>query len=273
MIARISIRALVFLLATVFTQIGGLAYLATLALRARMPSAWCKGPIGAGLLFLSFYAAASATANLAAPAFGRVPIPCFGADPGRVEVHSMLFCVLNRHFVSPDVLQIADNLATHMEQTYPGAKLQALDAGFPFFDWFPMLPHLSHRDGRALDLALFYRNENGEYSPGATKSPIGYWGFEQPRPGDPEPCKGRSDWLTLRWDMTWLQPLLKERRLDNARTAAAVRWLAREGASRGVSKIFVEPHLRRRLGVRGDAIRFQGCRAARHDDHIHFQVK
>jgi hypothetical protein len=37
--------------------------------------------------------------------------------------------------------------------------------------------------------------------------------------------------------------------------------------------VFVEPYLAARLGVTAPAIRFQGCRAARHDDHIHFQVK
>lgn len=39
-----------------------------------------------------------------------------------------------------------------------------------------------------------------------------------------------------------------------------------------VMKIFVEPHLQRKLGAYDAKIRFQGCRAARHDDHIHFQL-
>ncbi len=48
--------------------------------------------------------------------------------------------------------------------------------------------------------------------------------------------------------------------------------LSDEGRGFGVEKIFVEPHLAERLGVQADTIRFQGCRAARHDDHIHMQV-
>ena len=38
------------------------------------------------------------------------------------------------------------------------------------------------------------------------------------------------------------------------------------------AKVFIEPHLRRRLGVESSKLRFQGCRAARHDDHIHMQL-
>jgi hypothetical protein len=38
-------------------------------------------------------------------------------------------------------------------------------------------------------------------------------------------------------------------------------------------RIFIEPYLAARLGVSTPLIGFQGCRGARHDDHIHFQVK
>jgi hypothetical protein len=39
-----------------------------------------------------------------------------------------------------------------------------------------------------------------------------------------------------------------------------------------VAKIFVEPPLAAQLGLSDPKIRFQGCRAARHDDHIHIQL-
>ncbi|MBB3160132.1 hypothetical protein FHS25_000564 [Rhizobium laguerreae] len=41
----------------------------------------------------------------------------------------------------------------------------------------------------------------------------------------------------------------------------------------GLRKIFIEPHLKNALGIADSHIRFQGCRAARHDDHIHIQVE
>ena len=40
-----------------------------------------------------------------------------------------------------------------------------------------------------------------------------------------------------------------------------------------IKKIFLEPHLKQRLGLQKEKkIRFHGCRAVRHDDHIHIQL-
>ena len=40
-----------------------------------------------------------------------------------------------------------------------------------------------------------------------------------------------------------------------------------------ISKIFIEPHLKKRMNLKNPKIRFHGCRAVRHDDHIHLQIK
>lgn len=42
---------------------------------------------------------------------------------------------------------------------------------------------------------------------------------------------------------------------------------------RAIGKLFLEPHLksRWRLGAY-DKIRFHGCKAVRHDDHLHIQL-
>ncbi|MEM8591834.1 MAG: hypothetical protein AAGF13_04840 [Pseudomonadota bacterium] len=69
--------------------------------------------------------------------------------------------------------------------------------------------------------------------------------------------------------MDWLQSLLPAYELDDARMREALLWLAKDTR---VSKILVEPHITERLGIAHPKIRFQGCRAARHDDHIHFQL-
>ncbi|MFT5619364.1 MAG: hypothetical protein ACI85I_002607, partial [Arenicella sp.] len=38
-------------------------------------------------------------------------------------------------------------------------------------------------------------------------------------------------------------------------------------------KVFIEPHLKTRLGLENySKIRFHGCQAVRHDDHIHVQL-
>ena len=40
-----------------------------------------------------------------------------------------------------------------------------------------------------------------------------------------------------------------------------------------VGKIFIEQHLKTGMNLTNDKLRFQGCGAVRHDDHIHFQIK
>ena len=79
--------------------------------------------------------------------------------------------------------------------------------------------------------------------------------------------------MTLRWDLNWLQGLFPDWRIEPQRMREALRWLSNEGRSRGIGKIFIEPHIPAGLGISNDAIRFQGCRAARHDDHIHIQLR
>jgi hypothetical protein len=160
------------------------------------------------------------------------------------------------------------DLSRDVERAYPGTVTLFLDANLPFLDGFPLLPHLSHHDGRKLDIAYYYASPNGLYLQGQTRSPIGYWGFEQPTVTDRSMCP-RDSWLTLRWDMTALQAWLPVMPIEPGRTHHALRWLASEGR---VERIFIEPYVAVRLGVSSPVLGFQGCRAARHDDHIHIQI-
>jgi len=190
-----------------------------------------------------------------------------------VQPRSCLYCALNRHYVTPDLARAMQAMGRDLADAYPGLKVVYLDANFPFVDDFPLLPHLSHDDGRKLDLAFFYRDSAGAPSGFATPSPIGYWGYEQPRPRDPQPCADWAGGVTMRWDFDWLQTQLPDRDLHEAATAAMLRWLSVEGPKHGVEKVLLEPHLSKRLGVWHNMIRFAGCRAARHDDHVHLQVR
>lgn len=265
------LRGFIFLLLTILSQLGGLAYLAALGVAKvfRVDRLVLKL-----VLFAVFYAGMGYAASLIAPHFGRVPLPCVTDSSNRLVVQSPLYCVLNRNYVTPELQGLAEGLASYMGQSFPGTVTMALDANFPFLDGFPLLPHLSHADGKKLDFTFYYQDAEGRFLNAATRSPIGYFAFEQPTASDEQPCVGRNDWLTTRWDLVYLQPLFPTYRLDVERTRAAVSWLVRDGvASFGVEKVFLEPHLRRALGISGPAMRFQGCRAARHDDHIHVQIK
>lgn len=265
-------HGLAILLLTAATQVGGIAWLAALALRRafapRRPFRW---PLLL-LLFLLCYVAASFAAESLAERSDRIALPC-GASEGRhLVVASPLYCLLNRHYVSTETYYLVDGLAREMDERFPGTLTQALEAGFPLLEGFPLLPHLSHDDGRKLDLAFYYQGPEGGYRRGLLASPLGYWGFTPPRPGEPQPCVD-DGFLSLRWDMSWFQPLVREGvTLDEARTKAALQWLVAEGDSGGrLDRILLEPHLKARLGLASDRIRFQGCGAARHDDHIHIE--
>lgn len=259
--------ALVFSLLTALTQIGGVTYLAGQWL-AHRGGITRRSTRLAVLLLL--YASATIAASFTAPFFGRVPLSCFGG--GSLQIQSPLYCVLNRNFVTTEAKRAAEALSVAMALEFPGTITLVLDANFPFLNGFPLLPHLSHNDGRKLDIAFYYRDEKGTPLNKAARSPIGYFAFEEPAPRAPLPCAERDDLLTLRWNMGFLQGFFPAWMLDEARTGAALRWLALEGPEFGVERIFIEPHLAERLGVAHQNVRFQGCRAARHDDHIHFQV-
>ncbi len=239
----------VVLVLTLLSQVGGLAWIVALFWRRRL------------VAFLITYAVLGLSAVWIAPMFGRVALSCLGDGP--LQVQSPLYCALNRTYVSLELRDVLVETATAMDRQFPGTQTLVLDANFPFLDGFPLLPHLSHDDGEKVDLAFFYRDESG-YLPGSTRSPIGYFAFEQ----GPSDCNPR--WPTMRWDLAVLQPLWRTLEVDQARTAAILRILAQDAR---VERIFVEPHLVERLGLSHPAIRSQGCRAARHDDHIHLELR
>lgn len=234
---------------TVLTQIGGLAWVFALFFRRKF------------MMFLAAYVALSVASVWLAPRFGRVPLNCF--SQGSLEVQNLMYCAMNRNYVSPELAEVLTQTAREMDRRYPGTKTLVLDTNFPFWEGFPLIPHLSHDDGEKADIAFYYQNESG-YLAGATRSPIGYFAFEH----------GSSDcistWSTLRWDFDILQPLWHEYDLDIERNRSVLQILS---GNERVGKIFIEPHLVQTLNVGHPSIRFQGCRAARHDDHIHFQLR
>ena len=246
---RSVIHALAILLLTLLTQLGGLAWLIALFCRRRL------------IVFVVAYATLSVSALWVAPMFGRVPLPCLAGETYRMQ--SPLYCVMNRHYVTPQLKAVLQDFATGMNAAVPPTQTMVLDANFPFVTGFPLLPHLSHDDGRKVDLAFYYKGDAG-YLPGVTRSPIGYFAFEDA----PSACPDR--WLTLRWDLRWLQGLWPKYQLEPQRMAMALGLLS---ADERVAKVFIEPHLAQRFRAQSAKIRFQGCRAARHDDHIHLQLK
>ena len=245
---RTVFHSLIFLFLTLLTQLGGLAWLFAICFRRRI------------LVFASAYFALSIGALMVAPMFGREPIPCM--SKGTFKMQSTLYCALNRQYVTPELKTVLQDFSTKMEQKFPQTTTLVLDANFPFISGFPLLPHLSHNDGRKVDLAFFYKDDSGFLS-GTTKSPIGYFAFED----GPTDCPNSK--LTLRWDLAWLQGFWPDYQLEPLRMATALQLLSDDER---VGKVFIEPHLKSRFQADNSKVRFQGCRAARHDDHIHLQL-
>lgn len=245
---RIAFHAFIILILTMLTQLGGLAWLATLFFRKRL------------IAFVFAYAGLSIAAICVAPMFGRTALSCF--DDGPLEVQSWMYCALNRNYVSPELKQVLTDTADEVERRHPGTTTLVLDANFPFVTGFPLLPHLSHDDGEKVDLAFYYADGSG-YLRGATRSPIGYFAFEN------GPTECTSNWPTLRWNLDFAQPLWSNFDIDEDRMRTILQVLTKD---KRVAKVFVEPHLVDRLNAAHPKVRFQGCRAARHDDHIHIQL-
>jgi len=213
------------------------------------------------LVFVGAYLILSIGALTVAPMFGRVPISCFSGET--FVMKSKMYCALNRQYVTPELKTVLSDFSKNLDQKFSGTQTLVLDANFPFITGFPLLPHLSHNDGKKVDLAFFYKDETGFLS-GRTKSPIGYFAFEQ----GPTSCPNNI--LSLRWDMAWIQKYWPHYHLEPKRMVAALQLLSDDER---VGKLFIEPHLKSRFYAQGSKIRFQGCRAARHDDHIHIQLR
>ena len=246
---RLAFHCCIIVLLTALTQLGGIAW--GLSRLFRRPL----------LAFAGLYLGLAVLAVWVAPMTGRTALSCF--ERGPLQVQSWFYCATNRSYVTPELKALLQDAAAEVEADHPGTQTLVLDAGFPFFAGFPLLPHLSHDDGEKVDLAFYYADTAGRYLPGQTRSPIGYFAFEQ----DTSSCP--DQWASLRWDLAWLQPLWKTYGLEPDRNRLLIETLARDPR---VGKIFVEPHLQQSLTLADDKIRFQGCRAARHDDHIHLQL-
>jgi hypothetical protein len=264
------------LILTLLTQVGGIIFVLTLVVAWLAFPKRLQGWQRTGLcvfLFAGLYTAMTAFVipDLAARAC-RVPLPCRAKPDRPFAAAHPLYCAFNRHYVDARLVELLTALSRSINDEFSGTTTLFLDANFPFLNGFPLVPHLSHGDGRKLDIAYYYDGPNGSYLPGALRSPIGYFGFEQPGRADQTLCPQRH-WLTLRWDLDPIQNLIPDRTMDVARTRAALLWLTTQGEKFQVQRIFIEPYLAARMGVSSPLLGFQGCRAARHDDHIHIQIR
>jgi hypothetical protein len=227
---------------TVLTQIGGVIPLIAWLLAFRLVFLHGRARMAAvAAIFVVLHVIASETVvPLAASHIAdrvrlhRVRLPCGWARPAMLWPASAIICLANRNYVTGRADHLAMALAMDARAGDSASRILYLDAGFPFFDGWPLLP----------------------------RSPIGCGAFEQPGAGRAASCPD-GDWPDLPWNLGWLQPLFPDHVVDRERTAAMQRWLVEPGRQYGVRRVLVEPHLEATLGVASDMLRFQGCHAAR----------
>lgn len=255
---------MLFAFLTALTQIGGLVYLLSISLNRKLK---ITAFVFRTILFLALYGITT---------FGIVPTvaPLFGREKIKhtkvIKPTNYMTVILNRNYVVPEINSVLNKAENELSGS--GIHLNYLDGNFPFIVGFPLLPHLSHNDGRKLDLSLVYETSEGKIS-AKQKSRSGYGVFEEPKKGEfnqIKKCKINGyDQYDYAKHLTFGK-INKELVFSPNGTKTLLRSLLRQPQ---IEKLFIEPHLKARLNIRHEKVRYHGCRAVRHDDHIHFQVK
>ncbi|MEO0338163.1 MAG: hypothetical protein AAF242_03020 [Bacteroidota bacterium] len=265
-------------LLTLITQIGGVVYLLYLPIKRYLhknyQASWSRLALRWFSFSLLYLLITLFVVPPVASSLGRVPLPWLATKDHPLKAHNILVSpLLNRHYVKPELKAIALEIAQKMRAENSQLTLTYLDANFPFMDGFPLLPHLSHDDGRKLDLAFVYKNQKTGKVKKRGYGPIGYGRCDWPKKGEsdyPALCREKGKWL---YDgLALLQPQRKNGNIqtDPALNKTLINLLRREQM---IHRIYLEPHLEMRwLGKNYDKIRPAGCHAVRHDDHIHIQI-
>lgn len=249
---------LIISILTILTQLGGLVWLLTLIISFRFKK---KKRFLFPTLYLVF--------NLLivppiAKYFGREPLPIFDDN---LKPRNWVYPLLFRNYVTPDLKYLLENSAKNLKNS--NISITYLDANFPFFDGFPLLPHLSHSDGKKVDISFMYLGENG-LSTNKKPSVSGYGAFVNSINSTSKNCIDKGYW---QYDFTKYATfgIINDLKFDKLKTRHTIKELLNSDST---EKIFIEPYLKETLNLNNERkIRFHGCQAVRHDDHIHLQVK
>ena len=187
---KILLHTIIFLLLTILTQIGGVLYLISILLiRKNTKKIFLKR---SGVFIASYLLSTFLIVPNIAPLSGREKIK----ESKSLKAHSFFYKLANRNYVKPELNKAIQKIASEFEKQNNGIKMVYLDANFPFINKFPLLPHLSHNDGKKIDVSLIYENKNGQLT---NKKPSisGYGVFEKPTNNEYNQnlaCKNRRYW-------------------------------------------------------------------------------
>lgn len=259
------LHLIIIVFLTVFTQIGGVIYLLTiLIIKSKSKNKRLKRFISFSVIYLfSTFIIVPQLAKL----FGREKIK----ETELIKANTFFTKLLNRNYVKLELNRTLQKISIDFEKKHNGIELVYLDASFPFIDKFPLLPHLSHNDGKKIDLSFVYQ-ENGKIT---NKKPSisGYGVFENPKKNEIkqfEVCKEKGYWQYDFPKYLTFGKINREIKFSEKASRDLIKSILKQTE---IGKIFIEPHLKNRMNLSNSKIRFHGCRAVRHDDHIHIQLK
>ena len=261
---RLFFYFLLFIFLTITTQVGGLVLLVSLLVSSKIKKhfRFKKSAIFLGLYLFSTLV----IVPLIAPIFGREKV----RNSRHFYPTTYATVLLNRNYVRPELNDLLESVSNQLEAD--NIELRYLDANFPFIDGFPLLPHLSHSDGKKIDISFVYTESGESVDSRKKKSLSGYGVFEGPRAKEVDQidvCKKKGYWqydfpryftfgsindgleFSSQLNIKMINSILKEKSLG---------------------KLFIEPHLKSRLQLKSNKVRYHGCQAVRHDDHIHVEL-
>lgn len=257
----------IVVLLTIITQIGGVIWCLNLLAKSILPK-YKKSYFQILSFFVLYFIFTFVLIPPLAQQLGRSPLPML--KNSNLAPHTYMTIILNRHYVDPvlknELLIISDQFA----QSNPNIKTVYLDANFPFLDGFPLLPHLSHNDGKKIDLSFQYSKEGRLTNNRPSNSGYGY--YEQPsnrEKNQPQICLNNGYW---QYDFPKYLTLGTNQNLtfEVSKTKDLIELILKREQTQ---KVFIEPHLKARMKIDHQKLRYQGCQAVRHDDHIHYQIK
>lgn len=104
--------------------------------------------------------------------FDRVRLPVY-SNPN-LEPENLFFAFFNRTYVKTALRKALEDTAQQMQEQYPGSAIWYMDANFPWIDGYPLEPHLSHRDGKKVDLSFYWKDAKTGIPVRKNPSPTGY---------------------------------------------------------------------------------------------------
>ena len=254
---------LLFGLLTVITQIGGIVYVLSVLISRNWKK---KLRFKTAIIFMGLYLFSTfLIVPLIAPIFGREKVK----HAKKIGATNYMTVLLNRNYVKPELNELLIKTAKNLEGTE--IEIHYLDASLPFINKFPLLPHLSHNDGKKIDISLIYES-NGIIKKGQ-KSVSGYGVFEDPNSNEFDQINKCINNGYIQYDFPkylTFGSINDDFVFSEKGTRKLITTILN---NQNLGKLFIEPHLKSRMNLKDKRIRYHGCKAVRHDDHIHVQLK